>query len=64
MAETSSSSGGNEPQSWADMVRSIDKERKQLPWDPATTQPVQRVSNYVVRVASLPPVDGLLYKQD
>lgn len=37
-----------EPQSWADMVRSIDKERKQLPWDPATTQPVQRVSNYVV----------------
>jgi hypothetical protein len=25
----------------------MDQERKQLPWDPNTTQPVQRVSNYV-----------------
>lgn len=38
----------NEPQSWADMVRTIDKERKHLPWDPNTTKPVERVSNYHV----------------
>lgn len=33
---------------WVDMVRSIDKERKSLPWDPTTTQPVERVSLYHV----------------
>lgn len=38
----------NESSSWADLVRKVDQERKQLPWDPKTTEPVQRVSLYHV----------------
>ncbi len=41
----------NESSSWADLVRKVDQERKQLPWDPKTTEPVQRVSLYHVSLA-------------
>lgn len=34
----------SEPKSWADMVRSRDLERKKLPWDPSTVEPVKRVN--------------------
>jgi hypothetical protein len=43
----------NEPSSWADMVKQVDRERKTLPWDSNSTQPVERVSLYHV---SLNPV--------
>jgi hypothetical protein len=40
----------NEPSSWADMVKQVDRERKTLPWDSNSTQPVERVSLYHVSV--------------
>ncbi len=45
-------SNTTEPSSWADLVRSVDQSRKTLPWDPANTQPVQRVSQYHVSIPS------------
>eukprot|EP01031_Cornospumella_fuschlensis_P033409 gene33409-40416_t len=35
-----------EASSWSEMVKSIDKERKVLPWDPTKVAPVERVSKY------------------
>jgi len=37
-----------EPSSWAEYVRSVDKDRKKLPWDPNSVEPVKRVSLYHV----------------
>jgi hypothetical protein len=48
------SSSSKEPNSWVDLVRSIDHDRKHLPWDPSTTSPVERVSLYQVSYFSIP----------
>jgi hypothetical protein len=34
--------------SWADMVRTIDHQRKNLPWDAQKQEPVQRFSTWEV----------------
>lgn len=47
--------------SWGDMVRAIDAERKKLPWNPAATAPVQRVS--LVEVCISPLINVLLLSE-
>jgi hypothetical protein len=42
-----------ESRSWAELVQTIDHERKNLPWDPTKTQPVQRVGMYEVGIVLL-----------
>jgi len=39
----------SEASSWSELVKTIDRDRKQLPWDPNSTKPVERVSLYHVR---------------
>jgi hypothetical protein len=34
--------------SWAEMVKSIEKNKRELSWNPAEVLPVQRVSNFEV----------------
>lgn len=41
-----------EPNSWADYVKTVDRDRKQLPWDPNSASPVERVSLYHVSTNS------------
>eukprot|EP01039_Chlorochromonas_danica_P010491 gene10492-11621_t len=36
----------SEPSSWSELVKQVDRDRKQLPWDPQATKPVERVSIY------------------
>jgi hypothetical protein len=38
-----------EPRSWAEMVQTIDRDRKSLPWDPTKTEPVKRAGMWEVR---------------
>ncbi len=44
---------GQEVNSWAELVRSVDHSRKNLPWDPTKTEPVQRASMYEVSLSAL-----------
>ena len=43
---------GSEANSWAELVRSVDHGRKNLPWDAAKAEPVVRASMYEVTLKS------------
>lgn len=37
-----------ESRSWAELIQTVDRDRKSLPWDPTKTQPVQRAGMWEV----------------
>ena len=37
-----------EPSNWGDLIRSCEKERRQLSWDPKEVAPIHRVKHYEV----------------
>ena len=39
----------NQKNSWAEMVKSIERNKRELSWNPAEIPPVQRVSLFEVR---------------
>lgn len=49
---TEITSNGKET-TWADMIKSIEKNKRELSWNPALVAPVQRVSLFEVNKSSI-----------